>query len=269
MTDITLPPMPQGVPYQESVLVAYARAAVTLSAPRWQPIETAPKDGRPVLGIHHGSSRAFEMYRGPHGWWLDTKDRRRDPSYWMPMPPPPDHFRDATKMVSAASAEPARVPSDVWTLIEKYSDAVAQYNEAVRIDVGIDKAGAYCLAVEQELRALLERYGRVAVSAEPETRTETPAEHIARDMREGRFPSRSEPKVVAASVQQPSGNSGGLPVVNQQSSTADERAAFEQWAMFSARLHRKGAKYSSSVTQFAWFAWQARAALAQKEADHG
>lgn len=170
MTDITLPPMPQGVPYQESVLVAYARAAVTLSAPRWQPIETAPKDGRPVLGIHHGSSRAFEMYRGPHGWWLDTKDRRRDPSYWMPMPPPPDHFRDATKMVSAASAEPAHQLPD-----------------------------------------------------------------------------------------QSSGNSRAL----------NEREAFEYWAQSRATLRRNNAGYSSGITHLAWCAWQARAALAQKEADHG
>lgn len=56
---------------------------------QWRPIETAPQDGRVVLGVH-GRQRPFEMYRGPHGDWLDAKDRVRDPSHWMPLPPAPD-----------------------------------------------------------------------------------------------------------------------------------------------------------------------------------
>lgn len=43
----------------------------------------------------------------------------------------------------------------VWTLVEKYADAVSLYNEAVRIDVGIDKAGKECLAIEKQLRTAL------------------------------------------------------------------------------------------------------------------
>ncbi len=217
MTDITLPPMPQGVPYQESVLVAYARAAMKLNAPQWQPIETAPKDGRPVLGIHHGSSRAFEMYRGPHGWWLDTKDRRRDPSYWMPMPPPPDHFRDATKMVSAASAEPARMSND-------FSLPNALW-EAAQLAKGEFIADAII-----RIRALLERYGQ----------------------------------------HQPVGSADQLPDQSSGNSRAlNEREAFEYWAQSRATLRRNNAGYSSGITHLAWCAWQARAALAQKEADHG
>ena len=42
-----------------------------------------------------------------------------------------------------------------WALIERYADAVCEYNTAVRIDVGIDKAGAECLSAEKELRAHL------------------------------------------------------------------------------------------------------------------
>ena len=44
---------------------------------------------------------------------------------------------------------------NVWSLIEQYADAVHAYNEAVRIDVGIDKESAKCLAIEKELRASL------------------------------------------------------------------------------------------------------------------
>ncbi|MFY2995914.1 hypothetical protein ACOTH8_21565 [Achromobacter xylosoxidans] len=44
---------------------------------------------------------------------------------------------------------------------------------------------------------------------------------------------------------------------------ADERAAFETWANNSFELHRHaGTEYSSRVTQCAWAAWEARAALA-------
>lgn len=44
--------------------------------------------------------------------------------------------------------------------------------------------------------------------------------------------------------------------------TEQERAAFEAWAQNSFELHRHSAgEYSSSFTQAAWAAWQARAAL--------
>jgi len=69
---------------------AIERAAIeAYQRQQWQPIETAPQDGRVVLGVH-GRQRPFEMYRGPHGDWLDAKDRVRDPSHWMPLPPAPD-----------------------------------------------------------------------------------------------------------------------------------------------------------------------------------
>lgn len=65
--------------------VEYVRADLV---PQWRPIETAPRDGREVLGSFGG--RPFEMYLGPFGDWLDMKDRVRDPRYWMPLPPPPE-----------------------------------------------------------------------------------------------------------------------------------------------------------------------------------
>lgn len=69
---------------------AIERAAIeTYQRQQWQPIETAPKDGRVMLG-RHGRQRPFAMYRGPHGDWLDEKDRVRDPSHWAAMPPAHD-----------------------------------------------------------------------------------------------------------------------------------------------------------------------------------
>lgn len=40
-----------------------------------------------------------------------------------------------------------------------------------------------------------------SMSAEPEQRMETTSEHIARDIREGRFPQRSEPQMVSMSAE--------------------------------------------------------------------
>jgi len=103
--DIKLPPLPEADSsmtiivagcaaeidtFRASTMDAYARAAIkAYQRQQWQPIETAPQDGRVVLGVH-GRQRPFEMYRGPHGDWLDAKDRVRDPSHWMPLPPAPD-----------------------------------------------------------------------------------------------------------------------------------------------------------------------------------
>ena len=61
---------------------------------------------------------------------------------------------DPLKLARDALQSPtSRGPT--WALIENYADAVCEYNAAVRIDVGIDKAGAECLRIEKELRAHL------------------------------------------------------------------------------------------------------------------
>jgi hypothetical protein len=58
----------------------------------WQPIETAPKDGTPVLGFMP------KYYQGKGGqsvilWfgndWSDMRAHSCEPSHWMPLPAPP------------------------------------------------------------------------------------------------------------------------------------------------------------------------------------
>jgi hypothetical protein len=56
----------------------------------WQPIETAPKDGTPILAYDGGIWVA---------WWFVTNERIKgwatldhvidDPTHWMPLPDPP------------------------------------------------------------------------------------------------------------------------------------------------------------------------------------
>jgi hypothetical protein len=59
----------------------------------WQPIETAPKDGTPILGFMP------KYFRGKGGqsvilWldmeWSDMGAHGCDPSHWMPLPRPPE-----------------------------------------------------------------------------------------------------------------------------------------------------------------------------------
>jgi hypothetical protein len=61
----------------------------------WQPIETAPRDGTPILGIDAdqitGEVRMSVM-RVQSGWASFTSipgDYHREPSHWMPLPDPP------------------------------------------------------------------------------------------------------------------------------------------------------------------------------------
>lgn len=53
----------------------------------WKPIETAPKDGRPVLATT-GHYSVFTT-RWEDGEWYDDMQLVRDPVYWMPLPVAP------------------------------------------------------------------------------------------------------------------------------------------------------------------------------------
>lgn len=54
----------------------------------WQPIETAPTDGRWILGAHAGSNQAAIIKRSS-GEWIDQDHGIRNPSIWAPLPKPP------------------------------------------------------------------------------------------------------------------------------------------------------------------------------------
>lgn len=61
----------------------------------WQPIETAPKDGRKVLMFVFimASPNVFtgRVIERPSGWFCVDDDKRpRKPSHWMPLPEPPN-----------------------------------------------------------------------------------------------------------------------------------------------------------------------------------
>ncbi len=66
-------------------------------AGEWQPIETAPRDGRPVLLNRAGSSlvhTGIYVTAGNTGWWRDAHGYKCEPSSWRPLPPPPPRSAD-------------------------------------------------------------------------------------------------------------------------------------------------------------------------------
>ena len=63
-----------------------------MSDMKWQPIETAPKDGYDYLVYNSVSEECFVAYRygGVGSWYFSDRHALKDePSHWMPLPKPP------------------------------------------------------------------------------------------------------------------------------------------------------------------------------------
>lgn len=70
----------------------------------WQPIETAPRDDRRILGYfpHHGNieriwwnddryaKKPRPFWNNSHDWSRTSDARRKQPTHWMPFPEPPE-----------------------------------------------------------------------------------------------------------------------------------------------------------------------------------
>jgi hypothetical protein len=60
----------------------------------WQPIETAPRDGAPILGYADCSFAVVEWYKAGGYWSLSeagsyAEDSEWHPTHWTPLPKPP------------------------------------------------------------------------------------------------------------------------------------------------------------------------------------
>jgi hypothetical protein len=58
----------------------------------WQPIETAPKDGSPVLGVWQCLNQTWDynvVQFSDDVWWNYYFDGSHTPTHWMPLPEPP------------------------------------------------------------------------------------------------------------------------------------------------------------------------------------
>ena len=65
------------------------------SAPQWQPIETAPKDGTSVLVCRVNTKPEAAVQPIRTDWWSNHYEQwmksnaYSQPTHWMPLPPPP------------------------------------------------------------------------------------------------------------------------------------------------------------------------------------
>jgi hypothetical protein len=71
-----------------------------MSETRWQPIETAPKDGTPLLFTWYGGPDQDVLpvtsgfwSRVAEYWYSEISGARCKPTHWMPLPPPPENDR--------------------------------------------------------------------------------------------------------------------------------------------------------------------------------
>jgi hypothetical protein len=82
-------------------IVPSVRQRLQSAVPRWRPIESAPKDGTPVLILSEHDSGPYISIRrwvsanwigGPASGWADEFCQLRrglNPTHWMPLPEPP------------------------------------------------------------------------------------------------------------------------------------------------------------------------------------
>ena len=62
-------------------------AGALRDAERWQPIVSAPMDGRAVILAHMGGKPYIGKWC--HDTWVDERGLSRGPSHWRPLPAPP------------------------------------------------------------------------------------------------------------------------------------------------------------------------------------
>lgn len=63
----------------------------------WRPIETAPRDGTPILGFNGAAQTVVAWWAPGGGYWnlvacgAYAEDGEWTPTYWQPLPAPPSH----------------------------------------------------------------------------------------------------------------------------------------------------------------------------------
>ncbi len=74
-----------------------AESALSHAQERWQPIETAPKDGRDVLACWADcpgwNARALRYDATDAAWKNEDDHSYREPTHWKPLPSPPEVTR--------------------------------------------------------------------------------------------------------------------------------------------------------------------------------
>jgi len=114
MSEPTLPANPNRtalrISHQEGGGV-FVSETVCVSLTDWQPIETAPKDGTPVLVFCPSYDLQIVVARYGNPYWFlaycgtaaEDADLHETPTHWMPLPPPPPDGIERAKEIRAES----------------------------------------------------------------------------------------------------------------------------------------------------------------------
>jgi hypothetical protein len=85
-------PLDESQREEAQAVIGWARVALQ-SGPAWSRIDSAPKDGGPVLGyvrFARGGHVVEMRFDGATGEWVTAPPRRVVlPTHWMPLPKPP------------------------------------------------------------------------------------------------------------------------------------------------------------------------------------
>lgn len=80
------------VKLSERLAASEARVAELEAAMRFQPIDSAPRDGTQFLalqGTYHFNCWWHENISTGESYWMDESDSEPEPQYWQPLPTPP------------------------------------------------------------------------------------------------------------------------------------------------------------------------------------
>ena len=74
---------------RKEIEAVYRRLGELEAKHQWQPIETAPRDGRRLI-LLYGPSR-FPQVAYSNTWWTAGFSAENKPTHWMPLPKPPEN----------------------------------------------------------------------------------------------------------------------------------------------------------------------------------
>ena len=163
----------------------------------WQPIETAPKDGRRLLAFAYGPYGVNDVYFSVAQWAMDGPGKIQPhvegwfwefairPTHWMPLPDAPlvDHPRPTNPVVDHEGGE-----SDPQDALKRESDLFEQAWAVVEANTGRDVYGEEWYdadSLTQGIVSLVERSASTRIS-ELEAEVERLKEENARYERNAR-----------------------------------------------------------------------------------
>lgn len=126
-TNVTRSKLQAALDKKDCKQLGVTQKETVMTAPDWQPIETAPRDGTTILGwfpirlleadrrgtVHTRHDVMVIMWRQDCPRWSgpDGGLTREPPTHWMPLPPPPSGERAARSLDAGRQRDRDRVKS--------------------------------------------------------------------------------------------------------------------------------------------------------------